>query len=104
LCVYVLFSYCPAHPHIFTLSLHDALPISPGFSILVPHGISEAGLPKNLREAASYLSTHQRRSEYGPERCGLLAACSPSTLVPARSEEHTSELQSREKSRMPSSA
>ena len=37
--------------------------ITPGFSILLPQGISLAGLPKYLREAASYLSTHQRRSE-----------------------------------------
>ncbi len=53
-----------------------------GFLDLAAPGISLAGLPRYLRAASSYLFTHQRRSEYGPERSGLLAACRPSTLVP----------------------
>src|SRR5262249_58691845 len=70
----------PATPELYTLSLHDALPIYPeALDLTTPEGLAGA-----LRRASSYL-----------------CPCSAATLVRAvvrplrgRSEEHTSELQS----------
>src|SRR5690606_41989452 len=87
-----------AAPQADTLSLHDALPISPGGKVRV----RRAGSAEVCRSAAS-----------GPEasitsrvRPALRPSCSPlmrgasaaAAVAPARnrSEEHTSELQSRE--------
>src|SRR5215510_10749256 len=63
----------PATTEIYTLSLHDALPISPGSSRACP----------------------TPRSGSPVRRCGRVTGPSPSVRSTARSEEHTSELQSR---------
>src|SRR5690606_41462836 len=64
----------PATTEIYTLSLHDALPISPSSST-----------PPRCRSAEAWTSC-------GAPRAGGGAA----SARPSRSEEHTSELQSRE--------
>src|SRR5476649_493800 len=63
-----------SHTVIYTLSLHDALPISSPESPLTPLGTSMATIGKPLRSAAANVSL-----------------ADPSS---SRSEEHTSELQS----------
>src|SRR5690606_41311718 len=68
---------------IYALSLHDALPIWPGHARRVPHGRADlaGGPPRGLRD---------------PRRPGRAAAPRPDGAARPRSEEHTSELQSRE--------
>src|SRR5207253_10243284 len=92
----------PTSPtHIYTLSLHDALPISsePGmtrmnnkiqerFNALLSHKAVEAGAPPALTEALA----RQLLDRLGQLR--LFAHAYP-LLTNLRSEEHTSELQSR---------
>src|SRR5690606_41398239 len=78
-------STAPAAPQLYTLSLHDALPISPGRPY---HARAAAG--------AAHLSTAE------PGRCASDGRRSAARTGwdhlggAARSEEHTSELQSRE--------
>src|SRR5205814_7054903 len=74
-------STAPAPPHLYTLSLHDALPISSQSLVSCLADTSQS----SLSDAQSYHSPHpgaQRSSHEKPKR------------QPARSEEHTSELQS----------
>src|SRR5690606_42051646 len=74
-----LFSHPPAPTEIYTLSLHDALPISPPAAAPAP--------PRSApRTGPGCSAPHPAPGEYG----------SPAGS-PTRSEEHTSELQSREK-------
>src|SRR5690606_41470020 len=76
----VLFPNGPATTEIYTLSLHDALPI---FRL---SRVSDSSSRKNATTAVA-----SRVSAYSPAR----TTPTPSTRV-SRSEEHTSELQSRE--------
>src|SRR5690606_41231113 len=69
-----LFSYCTATPEIYTLSLHDALPISQDFLYL--------GRAMGILSGLATLLDPQINPWYKLEQY--------------RSEEHTSELQSRE--------
>src|SRR5439155_27330892 len=95
--VYLLYNYIssvyffhhPATPEIYTLSLHDALPISP------------------TRARSSRRSTGSSRPGSGPRTSPAGCSGSPARAAPTasgatspgssrrRSEEHTSELQSR---------
>src|SRR5206468_10415211 len=73
----------PATPETYTLSLHDALPISAG----------------TCSSASGVCSTSTRawamgRSSVTPPRCTAARRCRPASGG-TRSEEHTSELQSR---------
>src|SRR5438552_9356444 len=65
--VAVFFFSAPAATEIYTLSLHDALPIS-----------------RRRRAAAPFAASPRATARWGPRACGC----------PSRSEEHTSELQS----------
>src|SRR3712207_8983297 len=73
---FIFFFNDTATTEIYTLSLHDALPISPARLPLVLHIHSEVRIPQ--------------RRDAGPE--GLRKP----RVVVVRSEEHTSELQSRQ--------
>src|SRR5205814_10440581 len=78
LLTFLIFSY-PLPPPPSTLSLHDALPICPSGDVAKQRGSS-------LDDAChSLLAVHHRGHRH---RQGTLG------LAPARSEEHTSELQS----------
>src|SRR5699024_12144240 len=95
--------------HLSTLSLHDALPISRSHgSLLSPAGVClpEMALPSGLPYRKPHLSFRMR--PYIPENrssspcaAGSCSGSDPLSAVPgtsiacARSEEHTSELQSR---------
>src|SRR5207253_11175357 len=68
----------PSTPEIYTLSLHDALPISP---------------PSRAGCAATRPSTGSRSST--PPACRAAGSWASPKSSPTRSEEHTSELQSR---------
>src|SRR5690606_41701622 len=93
-------------PAIHTLSLHDALPIYPPPSrpeqrrLPTPppyHPLTRRLRPRPSRTPAT---TRATRNAWHPRRCGVPASwrrsCSP-RRPDTRSEEHTSELQSREK-------
>src|SRR5204862_8011632 len=84
----------------YTLSLHDALPISPGNARARGFGADPGrGARGNRRRAArERLTLHAPRHEHGGQ-CRRVAGAARE-VVPARgellrSEEHTSELQSR---------
>src|SRR5690606_41961725 len=85
----VLPSPDPAPPPIHTLSLHDALPISPASTAT---WAPEPASTPAASVAARTPSPHPSRTAAG---CPT-ATRSPSGSVRTRSEEHTSELQSRE--------
>src|SRR5206468_12332178 len=94
----------PAHPPPYTLSLHDALPISQIFAI---SGLAEIGddraidpLIRALKDTTLRTAAAAALSKMGHRIAApLLAAMKSETdsniLFHARSEEHTSELQSR---------
>src|SRR3712207_7840651 len=95
--MYFFFFNDTATTEIYTLSLHDALPIllvRPGakFQHSKLLGTSRLGAPLTARSSAS----DQRRG--GCEACqsGTWKSWSPRTVPSRRSEEHTSELQSRQ--------
>src|SRR5690606_41106374 len=71
---------------IYTLSLHDALPILAGQTVLRAGRQTDGQAPEVRRLAAGSSRTGRRRRCAGPARRQLYP----------RSEEHTSELQSRE--------
>src|SRR3712207_7336278 len=81
-----------ATTEIYTLSLHDALPILDALaSVLV---LLFTGL---LRHQCARTRIARRRQRDLTSRTGLPSVREPPTLiVPGRSEEHTSELQSRQ--------
>src|SRR5207249_6955458 len=87
----IFFTTTPATPELYTLSLHDALPI---FGSRVEHrgsGGRGAG-----REAVMALATLPRAtSTAGPEVLFYDGGCGLCHRAVRRSEEHTSELQSR---------
>src|SRR5206468_10705557 len=92
----------PLHPHIYTLSLHDALPIS----LKEPRGV-----PVHLRPHLAILSINlasvlkrpplpgplllRRRGRRARRLAGSWALWGLARISQLRSEEHTSELQSR---------
>src|SRR5206468_10508368 len=89
------FFYDPSASHIYTLSLHDALPI---FTLGVPQAVpgSDWGCPLQI----TGLNTIWRRPKYvfgidGLQALHLAMKCADAERLKARSEEHTSELQSR---------
>src|SRR5258707_11594899 len=85
MCIFFFFFNDTATTEIYTLSLHDALPIF----IQRSHsgGSMAAGRSQNPRRSKGVL--------LGPvSRCG--GDCSPTADFPKRSEEQTSELQSRQ--------
>src|SRR5699024_11849648 len=93
--LYCLLSFVSTHlspPPLFTLSLHDALPILPRSrmrspSSAPPRPSTWTGMSRSLRSTTCGVS---------PIRLNALAASMPSSPPPiTRSEEHTSELQSR---------
>src|SRR5690606_41266193 len=83
----------PATPEIYTLSLHDALPISlqdrqhPGQELL--QIVPLRPRPHVCGGRRNRLPAHVRRDGFGSDEPGR-------RLLRLRSEEHTSELQSRE--------
>src|SRR5207249_11474794 len=83
--IFLFFFTPPAPTEIYTLSLHDALPIYRLDVQIAPH--REALAPALERKLHQVDPT----AAQGRESIGSLAV----TAVPARSEEHTSELQSR---------
>src|SRR5205823_14075387 len=90
----ILSPHVPPHTHLSPLSLHDALPIStlrrrlgsnPAFDLVPP--MSYRDFIFKAREAALIISDSGGIQEEAPHLGTHL-------LVPRRSEEHTSELQS----------
>src|SRR5699024_12414340 len=88
-------AHAPPTPHIYTLSLHDALPISPSISPPTPAapartsaGTRPQPTPPTARSSNSSSPPSNANSPTG----GIWTA---STSTSPRSEEHTSELQSR---------
>src|SRR5207253_10857748 len=78
------FLYAPPHTAPYPLSLHDALPISATTASGASH--QNPGTSPNNSTAPEYRPNPPISMRPGPSR---------STSTPARSEEHTSELQSR---------
>src|SRR5690606_39623982 len=90
----IVLATCPAV--ISTLSLHDALPIS--FRAPAPPAV-ERTPSDNVVKAFAFMSGNERRIDAQEFRGGNLGAVMGGVeldLRGARSEEHTSELQSRE--------
>src|SRR3712207_8107108 len=84
--VYVFFFNDTATTEIYTLSLHDALPI---FGGTVAHGFLSLSMLSRMGAEAMLLPESLRMAvNYGLDRVRFIA--------PVRSEEHTSELQSRQ--------
>src|SRR5690606_41447941 len=84
LCVCLFFFHCTPTPELYTLSLHDALPI-------LPHSL---GL--FYEDLTAHLGFQRSSDEY---KVMALASYGRPRFLPVlreRSEEHTSELQSRE--------
>src|SRR5207253_10804575 len=91
--------HAPATPKLYTLSLHDALPISKPLHEVVPSvpvGFSNADMRAMAKDRSDRQAT---AGEFERElETGLAAgdgAPAAAAQAPARSEEHTSELQSR---------
>src|SRR3712207_7380729 len=83
MCMFFFFNDT-ATTEIYTLSLHDALPIC----------LATAQVCS--RPPAQGCQEERRRGRHEPARPGPGAARPPGRLLPPRSEEHTSELQSRQ--------
>src|SRR3712207_9477603 len=90
MCVFVFFFNDTATTEIYTLSLHDALPIW-----LVPSAGTAPGRPE---VRVSFGRERRQHPGHGPRRCPLWTTSSLWHQRPGseRSEEHTSELQSRQ--------
>src|SRR3712207_959306 len=88
-CTYLFVSFFffndTATTEIYTLSLHDALPIS-------AHQLLEAGILESLHDLLE-VALDQHAHRLGPRQA---AGHHVEDLLPVRSEEHTSELQSRQ--------
>src|SRR5206468_11289983 len=88
------FYHPPAPPLLSTLSLHDALPLSPAaaarraVAVRLPGGL---GCARHPQPFAGHLAL--RRRDRAPAAPGRHLSAAP--VGRARSEEHTSELQSR---------
>src|SRR5437899_7904338 len=85
--------YAPATTAIYTLSLHDALPIYPA-----PQMRSAARVERTRQSATMTLARARRRrmatNTVAPTASTASATSGYSRMIRARSEEHTSELQS----------
>src|SRR5690606_41222376 len=95
----------PPPPCLYTLSLHDALPISYSATPPACPNCRFASSPSTSSSTAPSPTTRPTRSSpptsstcSAPSSSTAPTSASPSTATPtgARSEEHTSELQSRE--------
>src|SRR5687767_15982405 len=84
-----LFYHDPTSTHLYTLSLHDALPISFGVPLTATVDGQDRVTITATTEGTHPLGTVLRFESRG-ERLGMTAV----TVSRARSEEHTSELQS----------
>src|SRR5690606_42144955 len=85
----LVFFYDSATPEIYTLSLHDALPI---YLVAVQHPLGTGGQPgEGLAEAGGQ---HQRMILFLLQNAAYRRRLE--RVAEVRSEEHTSELQSRE--------
>src|SRR5690606_41981281 len=93
---------------LYILSLHDALPISSVYSSGAA-GVPRLRIHEPVEQAsvAAPLARHRSCSSCSWEFTDCRSSqwqTTSASMTCTRSEEHTSELQSREKSRMPSSA
>src|SRR5207253_9855598 len=81
----------PAPTELYTLSLHDALPICPGRLPAGPAAVEQPAQPgrSTPRSSPEPLGTQRRTSSEDPRTRAVLSR------QRRRSEEHTSELQSR---------
>src|SRR5207249_9352567 len=92
---------CPSpslHPTptaLYTLSLHDALPISSSATTPTPIGSSGASCACRRRSSNREHKPTRPLVPQIPDTPGALCPCPHSARGDARSEEHTSELQSR---------
>src|SRR5690606_40951002 len=96
----------PASPSSSTLSLHDALPIYLGTAISVPVGDATLGRIMNVIgepideagpiAAEGLREIHQDAPEFAEQNPASEVLVTGIKVVDLRSEEHTSELQSRE--------
>src|SRR5690606_40439614 len=94
MCLTLMYHTSPITPDITTLSLHDALPISPRIPTTTNDRTSPAvKLPRSVRPNTSPI-TKQPRIFTLKVASGKFAISSLANS--SRSEEHTSELQSRE--------
>src|SRR5690606_40121751 len=83
-----------APAHLYTLSLHDALPISRSKDMT---GASMPGRSGGLTAPATGSGTYRSAApKSAAGRCGSMLVLASSRARCPRSEEHTSELQSRE--------
>src|SRR5207247_8945460 len=78
----------PPPSQIYTLSLHDALPISSG-------SFKDNGMTAAFTHARMVDARRAACASTGNTSASLAVFCSATGLMRARSEEHTSELQSR---------
>src|SRR5690606_40421509 len=92
---YIFFSQHTASPELYTLSLHDALPISAGDDKLLPHTDRVARKGVCLLQS---IDAHTGLARDGVKRVagGDRVSVAGQPAGGCRSEEHTSELQSRE--------
>src|SRR5436309_10546627 len=92
-----LFFYTPATTCSYTLSLHDALPIFAA-CYAFPHRASDKGIFDHPHEAGTAYNSISavRFAELAIEKQLKRRGGRDSAAHPIRSEEHTSELQSRE--------
>src|SRR3712207_8607388 len=88
--MYCCFFNDTATTEIYTLSLHDALPICPGLGDVVAGDRHRVEVAHPVLDEPLLDVGHGPQRELGGEDAGVLA------LVLLRSEEHTSELQSRQ--------
>src|SRR5690554_7117191 len=84
-----------ATTEIYTLSLHDALPISPAGRSPWPPGCCAGRAPPPCTPSSSPSAERPQRLPSGAWRCSWPRSPSTSPMRSTRSEEHTSELQSR---------
>src|SRR5690606_41794797 len=84
----------PSTPHIHPLSLHDALPISRIFNPCIAR--ASAPFPSASTIMCTWLPSTAKCTTRAPNRSFALRRHSRTTPNDPRSEEHTSELQSRE--------
>src|SRR5690606_42039943 len=90
----------PRASQISTLSLHDALPISASRSSVAGAASANGSTPSGPLMAANISATSSELPAIGPACTTVVPELKPwpvSGMRPKRSEEHTSELQSREK-------
>src|SRR5437667_7512755 len=94
--LYFFFNYTPT-TEIYTLSLHDALPILPVIYSVIPDDLGRA-FTAFLHRERKFSDSHFYRTHSGSRKTLLWVAKNypdvEVNLIESRSEEHTSELQS----------